>query len=360
MTQNRKILIASVLGMATAALLAGYWISHDEDTAPSTSFTTDAASGRLSAPDNSSGNISGGGADQAQTTRATSFNTGLENLPASLRDVNVDGALAVDVQGHLILDFNVRRVFDFFLTATGEEPLEILVSRIRAYINSQLPPDAATEAHRVLDEYLAMQQALEGVSDQTTPIANDGEVDAATLRARKADIQAVRQQYLHPDTYSAFYDQEDQYDNFSLSRLEIVQDKTLSPLERSEKVAALEQTLPDELRESVQALSRLQNLNTLTREWQTSGGSDAELRQMRENLLGPEATDRLEALDNQREEWDQRVSRWTSERNEVLANAALSEQDKAEQLDALRQNHFSASELNRVKALERISDGADH
>lgn len=285
------------------------------------------------------------------------FRTGLENLPASLRDVEVDGGLMADAQGHLILDNNVRRLFDFFLTATGAEAPGTPESRIRAYIDTHLQGPAAAEAHRVLNDYLAMQQALKALPSQTPAASNGDQLDPAALRARKAEIQAIRQQHLGPEAYNAFFEQDDVYDNFSLSRLEIAQDQSLSPLERSERIAALEQTLPDELRESVQSLSRLQSLNSLTRDWQTSGGSDAELRQIRENLVGAEAADRLEALDNQSSNWNARINTWLEERDAVLTNDALSEQDRTEQLDALRQTHFTAGELNRVQALERIRDG---
>ena len=78
------------------------------------------------------------------------FVTGVENLPASLQGTEVDGALEADADGHLKINNAVRRTFDYFLSALGEEPLDTIVVRLRAYIRAQLPATAAAEAEKLL------------------------------------------------------------------------------------------------------------------------------------------------------------------------------------------------------------------
>src|SRR5690606_3894855 len=99
--------------------------------------------------------------ENAAATAAPAFVTGLESLPRSLRDIEVDGGLRADADGQLILDADIRRLFEFFLNAVGEEPADQVIARIRAYIQANLPPDAAAQAQQVLDEYLALRQAMD-------------------------------------------------------------------------------------------------------------------------------------------------------------------------------------------------------
>jgi hypothetical protein len=90
----------------------------------------------------------------------SSFVTGTEGLPNSLQGTEVDGELEVDANGHLKITNGVRHVFDYFLSAIGEEPLETILARIRAYIRHKLPNMAAGEAEQLLDNYIAYKRGL--------------------------------------------------------------------------------------------------------------------------------------------------------------------------------------------------------
>src|SRR4030095_1228876 len=74
--------------------------------------------------------------------------------PASLRGTSVDGGLAADAAGHFVPTPDARRFFEYFFTASGEEPEATIVARIRAAIDRRLAPDAAREAERLLERYL--------------------------------------------------------------------------------------------------------------------------------------------------------------------------------------------------------------
>ena len=81
----------------------------------------------------------------------TRFKTGIENMPKSLSDTEVDGALEVDAAGNLMISRSIRQVFDYFLSAIGEEDLTTIISRIRAHIRYKLPAKAAAQAEQILD-----------------------------------------------------------------------------------------------------------------------------------------------------------------------------------------------------------------
>lgn len=282
------------------------------------------------------------------------FTTGLENLPASLQGTEVDGALEVDADGHLLINNAVRRVFDYFLTAVGEEPLDTVLARLRAYIRDQLPPAAAAEAESMLAGYLAYKEALAGMGDAGQPAG--GRVDAATVRANLAQARALRVDHMPAAVADAFYADEDAMNDYMLDRVLILQDTQLTPAERATRLAAREAQLPASLREATHTVNQYQDLQVLTRDWQERRGTDAELREIRENLLGAEAADRLEALARERAEWDGRMAAWLRARAAVQAATGLAEADRQRQVDQLRAEHFRDEELPRVQALERMAD----
>lgn len=292
--------------------------------------------------------------DAAAVAAPASFTTGLEALPRSLRDTEVDGELEVDAQGHLKITRGVRNLFDYFLSARGEESPDTLLKRMRAYLRHKLPAMAASEAGRILDGYLAYQQGLATLSGVPQP--GNGRIDIAAMRQQKQQVQALRLQYLAPDVIAAFFGDEDAYDDYTLARLDILQNSQLTPQARAQQLAAAEAQLPDTLRESIKVTTRVQNLEALTQDWQKRGGTPAELRQIREQLVGVEATGRLEALDQQRAAWDQRMNAWYGERAALLGNRSLGESDRQAQLDTLRAQRFTAEERQRVESLEHLHD----
>lgn len=292
--------------------------------------------------------------DAAPVAAPATFTTGLEALPRSLLGTEVDGELEVDERGHLRITRGVRHVFDYFLSATGEESPDILLKRLRAYFRHKLPAGAAAEAGRLLDGYIAYKKGLAGLQGVTP--SGSGQVDIAAVREQMQQVQALRLQFLAPEVIAAFFGEEDVYERYTLARLEILQNSQLTPQARAQQLAAAEEQLPAALRESIKVITQVQDLQALTQDWQKRGGSPAELRQIREQLVGAEASGRLEVLDQQRAAWDQRMRGWYSERAALLGNRSLGEQDRQAQLEALRAQRFTAAERQRVEVLEQLHD----
>src|SRR5262249_56086368 len=96
----------------------------------------------------------GGGGATAAPSDSPQAPAAKPGRPRSLRGTRVDGGLAVDADGRFVPGPETRRLFDYFLTATGEEPPERTRSRIVAEIERRLPPSARAEAVALLDRYL--------------------------------------------------------------------------------------------------------------------------------------------------------------------------------------------------------------
>lgn len=282
--------------------------------------------------------------------------TGLEGLPSSLAGTEVDCALETGAGGHLKATPGLRHCFDYFLSAVGEENIDTLAARIRAQLHSRLQEPARSEAERVLGGYLAY---LRGVAEieKRQQAAGPGELDLDRVRQQMGQVRALRRLYLSPEVIAAFFDDDDAYDRYTLARLELMQNKQLSAQSRAQQLAVLEQQLPENIQSSLKVARQYLDLQTLTDEWKQRAGSAGELRQIRTNLLGPEATTRLEALDQENTAWDGRMNAWYAQRDALLKNTGLSPDDRERQLDDLRNNRFgSEAERLRVQTLERIHD----
>jgi len=279
------------------------------------------------------------------------FITGLEDLPASLRDTDVDGGFELDINGNLIISYRIRQLFDYFLTAQGEEPLPTLVRRLRAYINHTLSGEPAIEAEQLLDDYIGYLNDAASIDD--SGIAPGQKVDPAQIRAQKERLSAIRAGRFDAVTNDAFFAEEEAYDRYTLARLELMDNDSLSLDERATQLADLENQLPPALQDSLKEVTRYQNLQALTQQWQESDGDTGNLQQIRENVVGREAADRLAKLDQERAQWHRRMDSWQRERAIIQSNSGLSDADKKKQIDAARSRLFNEQEQIRVRALEQ-------
>ena len=104
----------------------------------------------------------------------------------------------------------------------------------------------------------------------------------------------------------------------TLPILQILENKKLSEAEKAQQLQQLFKQLPQDWQENLEQLNTLQDLRSLTAAIKARGGSAAEIRQMRLNLVGPEATQRLEQLDGQRSQWKSRVEDYLSARDQIM------------------------------------------
>lgn len=295
-------------------------------------------------------------ASPTTASAAATMITGLENLPQSLAGTEASCALEADAAGHLQITIELRHCFDYFLAAVGEESTDNLIARIRAQLRNRLREPALGEAEGVLAGYLAY---LRGVADieQRLVAPEPGRMDLERIRQQREQVLALRAQHLAPEVITAFFGDDDAYDLYALARLEVMQNKALSPQDRAQQLAELEQQLPEDIKASLRTANQYLDLRTLTDDWRQRAGSADELRQIRTSLVGEEATARLEALDQENAAWDGRMSVWYAQRDAVLKNTGLSPEDRERQLADLRKSRFSSdAERRRVEALERIHD----
>lgn len=308
----------------------------------------DARRGRVGAPDVASapppsapGAASPGGLSPGEAGDA------LPPPPGSLADTEPDGDLALDAAGHLVPTPSALRLFDYFLSATGEEPPELIRARIVAEIRRRVGEPAAGEAEALLDRYLAYRAEAQALTTEGSP--------PAELERRLQWIRELRRKHFGAETAAALFGEEERITELALERRRIVSDATLSPEERERRLEAIEAQLPEGVRESHRLARAIADSKREVDDLRARGASDAEVWAARERRFGAEAADRLAALDVRRAEWERRLDAYRAARIALEAEpdvAALSPEEREARIDALRAVHFTPEERARVRALD--------
>lgn len=274
----------------------------------------------------------------------------LPPLPASLRGVEVAGGLPVDAEGHLVVVPAVLELFDFYLAATGEEPLAVIRARIEAAIDARLGPPARAEAHALLRDYLAYRESVRA-------LAEGGGADLP-LERRFQRLRELRRAHFGDAHAEALFAGEEARTRVDLARRRVAKDSSLTEAERAARLEALEAELPPEVRETRAAVRAATQLREAEARLREEGAGPAEIRALRERRLGPEGAERLAELDARRRAFQARYDAYRRERAALLAEPFESEAARQRGLEALRAARFEGPERRRVEALDGIRAGS--
>lgn len=279
-----------------------------------------------------------------QTPEASAATPSTQQPIASLRGTEVDGQLRVDAQGNLQISEDLRRLFDYFLSTQGEEPLSASIQRLRDYLAAQLRDPALGQANALLNQYLAYKGALAELEKNFPRVT-----DISALHAREAELQRLRSQWFSRDEQQALFGLEQLYQDFTLQRLSILADTSLSAQSKAEAVEALREQQPEELQDLL-SVQLHQDLRSQTQALRDAGGNAQAVRQLRLQMVGPQATARLEQLEQARSDWQQRLTAFATARASIEQSQGLSAADKTAQINALAEQSFSANEQLRLEA----------
>lgn len=260
------------------------------------------------------------------------------SIPHSLRSTEVDGNLTVNRQGHFVPTPDARRLFDYFLSATGEEPEAVLRARIVAEIKLRLMPPASDEAEALLDAYLAYRAAV-----RTLALGNDAPAD---LEQRLKRLRELQRTHLGSAAAEAFFSDDDTDVERAIERRRVAADANLPDAERARRLTELDAERP-----ATAALAAAREVRAL----REAGGSEADVHALRSQRFGSEAATRLAALDQRRAEWAERLEAYRAERARLLAGSFPDDRARNAALDQLRQAHFSSAEKQRVAALDQMA-----
>ncbi|WP_038343766.1 lipase secretion chaperone [Acinetobacter sp. A47] len=273
-------------------------------------------------------------------------------LAASLQGTEIDCPIQVDANGKLILTAGIRSCFDYFFSSLGEKTETELIADIRQYLTATLPEAAAGYAIHLLDQYVAYTHALKNMK----PAANLKTGDIDGFQKVIDQMYLVQQQFFNTAEISALFGNERKLNQFNLEQMRIHANKTLSAQQKAAELAKLIDQLPATMADGVRVSMQFAELQQLTQEIRDKGGSAQELRNMRESLLGREAADRLEKVDQEEAGWQTQVNGYLAERDQILKGEA-SPESKQQAINQLRTQTFTTKEdLLRAQSYEMMHD----
>lgn len=249
-------------------------------------------------------------------------------VPSSLAGSEPDGELRTDARGRLVADPGALRLFDYFLSAQGEEGLPAVKARITAEINRRLEGDARAEAQTLLTQYLSYRdQAREMNARKQQP---------ADLESGFAMLSDLRRAVFGRHVADQLFGEEERAARRFLDARRNPGDPEVQAARRAD-----EALLPVVLAEKETELRK-------------RNATEAEIRSARIELAGPEAARRLEALDREESEFKGRLAAYRAARKEIEATPGLSVEARAEAIQQVLSRTFSSQEQVRVRALDRI------
>ncbi|MFZ3185514.1 MAG: lipase secretion chaperone [Pseudomonas sp.] len=270
-------------------------------------------------------------------------------MPASFKGTQVDGAFSVDQAGNLLITRDIVQIFDYFLAALGEDSLPVTLARLEAYIGAQLQQPAQGQARELLAQYLDYKRQLLQLERDLPQLSS---LDA--MRQRESAVQALRARLFSPEVHQVFFASEEGYNQFTLARMAVQQDPKLDAAAKGQAIDQLRSNLPEELQASV--LPQLHSeLRAQTAQLQAAGASPEQIQQLRQQLVGAQAANRLASLDQQRQNWQQRLSSYQQAAAAIQANPGLTTADKNAAVKRLSNEQFNPQERLRLAASAELA-----
>ena len=257
----------------------------------------------------------------------------------------IDGMLEVDRNGNLLITEQIRHLFDYFYTTVGEVSFEQASDNIRQHLTARLQQPALDQALVILDDYIEYKTDLVEL-EQAFPVV----ADVHSLRARADQVQRLRARIFSPEAHQAFFAAEEVFNNFTLERLAIMHDDNIANQDKGAMIEDLRQSLPEDMQDLLVPQIH-QVLTEQTDTLQSAGADASEIRSLRMSLVGPEATGRLEILDQQRQQWQRRLDEFSAERQAIADHPGLSDADKQQAINELVSQRFASNEQLRIGSL---------
>ncbi|MDE2429345.1 MAG: lipase chaperone [Burkholderiales bacterium] len=269
----------------------------------------------------------------------------------SMEGTSSDGGGTQDADGALVVDVELRLMFDYYLAAIGEKSLDAIRAEIGKVLDRQLGVRAAAEAKDLLSRYISYKQALVDVEKANKPTdAPRNMVDA--IRQRWQSMQQIRQQFFSEKENQAMFGFDDAYDMDALARLEISQNAALSADQKKERYKSLDESMSPELREAKLAPYQVIRLEEQTQKLRAEGASDDDIYRMRAAATSPEAAARLADLDRDEAQWKNRIASYLAQRKQISQMTGQNEDQKQVALQQVRDQFFNRDEQKRLPAYE--------
>ena len=277
----------------------------------------------------------------------------------SLKGTDIDGMYPVDSDGNLLFSAAIKHRFEYFLSTMGEFPLDDVLQMVRGDIEANLTSPAKEQALKLFDDYIAYKYALVELEKTFEPSQHYEVSNIERFRHQLEQLRNKRREHLDSEAADAFFGFDELYDDFMLSQLEIQNNRQLTPSEKQQQIQALQQGLPEDVRQMREETERISKVFELTQEMKEEGASESQVFDYNSQQFGQEAAQRLQALDENRQAWQQKVDNYLLEKSQILKDDLLSHEEKIQKIKRLANERFTSLELKRLPAFEVMAQDSE-
>lgn len=258
-------------------------------------------------------------------------------LPTSLQNTDPSALIHTDANNNLLLNRDVKMLFDYFFTSQGDITQVDLIARMKRYIRQAYPTPASQQALALLDKYLLYKQHMHSFYESNETLQSLPDITAASdpdmLQAVEELMQSRRAiQHNIFSTYEvdAMFGDTQRYDQFMLEVARL--DSNLSHSERQEQLQQLSYShLSDDEYNAREQTFILINKKP---EFQINESGECEGNH---ELFSAKQVTALCALATQRTQRAEKQRQLLAYKNELLATQAMSSQELATALDEYAQ-----------------------
>ena len=298
----------------------------------------------------------------AQSSSTTNSAEHSENLgQAQALDAKFNSTSQLDTEINCKLQFNAsqklvvneltRDCFEYFISQYGERNIDEIRQSFQRYIARGFQASEQQQILALWSRYVDYRQELSKLQVQQ-PAQESYQYFQTVFNA----MHDLKQRFFSNPEIEGLFGTEDIYQQYTIDRMKILENTKLDAANRAKLLKQRFDQLPQDWQENLKELSKLEDLRALTAEIKAKNGTAQELRDMRVNLVGEAATQRLEQLDVQRADWKQRVEHYLSERK-TIADSTMSDAAKQQAIQQLKQQQFqSPQEQQRLQTFETVHD----
>lgn len=337
MQQNRKLVLGLLISLIIIVIIALiFWLKPSNTTASQANTEHTDQSLESSA---------------AQVNPNTAQSATASFASASQQDIQINCQLKIDGSNRLIVNEATKNCFEFFITQYGEKEIQQIKTDFVTYANASYTEPLLSQLTDLWSRYMQYREQLGNLEKP-----NIDEEKPGYYKAIFNNMKNLRKKFFSDYEIEGLFGIEDTYNDYTIARMEVLDNKKLTEAEKAQKLQDLFKDLPEDWKENLKQLSQLEDLRKLTAEIKARGGSAEELHQMRMNLVGPEATQRLETLDADRSQWKGRVGSYLTQRDSIV-KSNMSDSAKQSAIQQLRSKNFSnQQEQLRIETFEKIHD----
>ena len=257
------------------------------------------------------------------------------------RGADVDGALRTLPDGSLLVTLELRRWFDFHLSAQGEVPLNDIIEMMQSQI-LLLEQPARTQANDLLQAYLGYLAELQNYDEEQQKRVTEGTTLDMIERTRWQ--QRLRGEWFEPQVVDAFFAGDTFMDNYTIERLQAQRRGAAA-----EELQQLESKLPPELQEMRRQTRLVTNLRAEESRLRSDGADEQQIHDWRAQQFGEQTAQRLQQADERHKQWLQRLQQYLDYQNSLPVQG-LDADDRQQLLQTYQQKHFTSVERKRLPA----------